>query len=139
MTNPLPASVGDALARLERWVLRRASERSTYVGLGTVALNLGWPGLAAHLTGLGDVAPAVLATIGAGLMTASTSPRPAPATPPQKETDMSIGSELKHVLGIVIGIMIPGASAGTTNLTTTVQNELAKVYGAAAKDMATAL
>jgi len=52
---------------------------------------------------------------------------------------MSIGSELKNVLGIVLGILIPGASTSATNLTTTIQNELAKVYGTAATAMAAQL
>ena len=49
---------------------------------------------------------------------------------------MSLGSTLGHVLGIAIGILIPGADKGTTNLTTSIQQEVARLYGAAAADMA---
>lgn len=49
---------------------------------------------------------------------------------------MSIGSTLKHVLGFIAGILIPGASTTTTNLTHSVQQHLADLYGAAAAKMA---
>ena len=49
---------------------------------------------------------------------------------------MSLGSTLSHVLGVVLGVLIPGASKSTTNLTTEVQNELAAVFGEAAADLA---
>ena len=52
---------------------------------------------------------------------------------------MSIGSTLKHALGIVEGILIPGASAHTTNLVHAVQEELAKLYGEAAAKLAAEL
>lgn len=52
---------------------------------------------------------------------------------------MSIGSTLKHVLGIVAGILIPGASTSTTDLTHSVQQEIADLFGAAAKDLAAKL
>ena len=52
---------------------------------------------------------------------------------------MSVGSTLKHVLGIVAGILIPGASADTTNLTHSIQQKLADLYGEAARKMAEAL
>jgi hypothetical protein len=71
--------------RAGQWALRRASETSTYTGLALFAVNVGWPQLAAHITQLGNVAPMVLASLGAGLMTASTTPHPlalpAPADP----------------------------------------------------------
>lgn len=49
---------------------------------------------------------------------------------------MSIGITLKHVLGIVAGILIPGASRTATDLTHSFQPELADLYGAAAAKMA---
>lgn len=52
---------------------------------------------------------------------------------------MSIGSTLKHVLGIVAGILIPGASRTATDLTHSVQQELADLYGEAAAKMAAEL
>ena len=79
----------------------------------------------------GNVAAAVAALRGSPCPSAQSAPI---AT--TKENDMSIGSELRSVLGIVLGILIPGTSASTTNLTTTIQNEIAKVYGEAATAMA---
>ena len=52
---------------------------------------------------------------------------------------MSIGSTLKKVLGFVAGILIPGASADTTDLTAAIQQELADAFGKAATDMAAKL
>jgi hypothetical protein len=52
---------------------------------------------------------------------------------------MSVGSTLKHVLGIIAGILIPGASKDAANLTQSVQQEMANLYGAAARDMAAEL
>ncbi|WP_242140887.1 hypothetical protein [Sphingomonas sp. TREG-RG-20F-R18-01] len=52
---------------------------------------------------------------------------------------MSIGSTLKHILGFVAGILIPGASQDTTTLTHSVQQHLADLYGAAAAKMAAEL
>jgi hypothetical protein len=49
---------------------------------------------------------------------------------------MRIGSTLKRVLGFVAGILIPGASAEVTDLTHTVQQEIADALGAAAADLA---
>lgn len=49
---------------------------------------------------------------------------------------MSIGSTLKHVLGFVAGILIPGASEKTTNLTHSIQQHIADLYGPAAAAMA---
>lgn len=49
---------------------------------------------------------------------------------------MSLKSSLLHALGVVAGILIPGASASTTDLTHRVQQELADLYGAAAAKMA---
>ena len=52
---------------------------------------------------------------------------------------MSLGSTLGHALGIVMGILIPGASKSTTNATAAVQQELADVFGEAAADLAAKL
>ena len=52
---------------------------------------------------------------------------------------MSIGSTLKKVLGFVAGILIPGASKDTTDLTAAIQQELADAFGKAATDMAAKL
>jgi hypothetical protein len=52
---------------------------------------------------------------------------------------MSIGSALKKVLGIVVGILIPGASPAVTNLTHTLQQQLADAFGTAAADLAAKL
>jgi hypothetical protein len=49
---------------------------------------------------------------------------------------MSIGSTLKKVLGFVAGILIPGTSEDTTNLTAAIQQELATAFGQAATEMA---
>lgn len=49
---------------------------------------------------------------------------------------MSLKSTLGHVLGLVIGILIPGADAKTVDLTTSIQQEIANLYGQAAADMA---
>lgn len=49
---------------------------------------------------------------------------------------MSIGSTLKKVLGFVAGILIPGASESTTDLTHAIQQELATAFGQAAKELA---
>ena len=49
---------------------------------------------------------------------------------------MSIGSTLKKVLGFVAGILIPGTSADTTNLTAAIQQELADAFGQAATELA---
>ena len=48
---------------------------------------------------------------------------------------MSIGSTLKKVLGFVAGILIPGASESTTDLTHAIQQELATAFGQAAKEL----
>lgn len=42
---------------------------------------------------------------------------------------MSLGSALKKVLGFVAGILIPGASQSTTDLTHAIQQELANAFG----------
>lgn len=44
---------------------------------------------------------------------------------------MHILSAIKHDLGIVEGILIPGASAGTTATTHAIQQQVADFYGAA--------
>jgi hypothetical protein len=49
---------------------------------------------------------------------------------------MSIGSTLTHALGIVLSILIPGTSTKDADLTHVVQQDLAKLYGVAARDMA---
>lgn len=49
---------------------------------------------------------------------------------------MSIGSTLKKVLGFVAGILIPGASAHTADLTHSIQQEVADLYGKLAADLA---
>ena len=65
-----------ALARLAAWALIRAGERSTWIGLGSAAVALGYSTLGKHLTGLGDIVPMILGVGGAGLAAASTSPLP---------------------------------------------------------------
>jgi hypothetical protein len=65
-----------------QWALRRAQEKSTWIRLPTVAVNLGWPGLADYPTGLGDIAPAALSVVGAAFAAASTTPRPAASAAP---------------------------------------------------------
>ena len=52
---------------------------------------------------------------------------------------MSIGSTLKKVLGFVAGILIPGASASTTELTHAIQKEMADAMGKAATALAATL
>ncbi|MDH7640528.1 hypothetical protein [Sphingomonas oryzagri] len=52
---------------------------------------------------------------------------------------MSVASTLKKVLGFVAGILIPGTSEGTTDLTHAIQQELATAFGQAAKDLAAKL
>ncbi len=52
---------------------------------------------------------------------------------------MSLKSTLAHVIGVVAGILIPGVSAGTTNLVHSVQQHLADLYGEAARDLAAQL
>jgi len=52
---------------------------------------------------------------------------------------MSIISALKHDLGIVEGILIPGASASTTNTTHAIQQQIANAYGTAIKTAVTEL
>ncbi len=52
---------------------------------------------------------------------------------------MSLGSTLKHVLGLVEGFLIPGADKGTANLTGAVQQELANAFGEAARELAAKL
>jgi len=52
---------------------------------------------------------------------------------------MNVASTLKKVLGFVAGILIPGASADTTDLTAAIQQELADAFGKAATDMAAKL
>ncbi len=49
---------------------------------------------------------------------------------------MSISSTLKKVLGFVAGILIPGQSEDTTNLTAAIQQELATAFGQAAAELA---
>lgn len=74
--GPLAQRAGVDLARLGRWALRRAGERSTWVGLALVAGAFGKAALADHLTRLGDAVPVLLGAGGAALAAASTSPRP---------------------------------------------------------------
>lgn len=64
----------DALPRLSRWALRRAGERSTWIGLATAAGALGFSHLAPHLEQLGDAVPALLVAAGVGMASASTTP-----------------------------------------------------------------
>ncbi len=52
---------------------------------------------------------------------------------------MSILNAIKHDLGIVEGILIPGASASTTILTHALQQPIADAYGAAIKAAITKL
>lgn len=49
---------------------------------------------------------------------------------------MSLGKDILHVLGVVAGILIPGASKSAANLTHTLQQDVADWGGAAAKDLA---
>lgn len=72
----LARHAGDTATRVGRWSLRRAQERSTWIGLAAIAGALGKSVLADHLTRLGDVVPMLLGAGGAALMAASTSPRP---------------------------------------------------------------
>jgi len=52
---------------------------------------------------------------------------------------MSIGKDILRVLGIIAGIFIPGSSKDATNLTHTIQQEVADWAGVAAKDLASKL
>lgn len=52
---------------------------------------------------------------------------------------MSLKSTFLHAIGAIAGILIPGASASTTQLTHSVQQHLADLYGEAARDMAARL
>lgn len=56
------------------WVARRAKEKSTYVGLATVAAALGHETLGAQIGQVGQIVGVVLGT---GLITATTSAHPA--------------------------------------------------------------
>ena len=58
------------MKKILAWVKRRATERSTYIGLATIAAAVGLPGVAAVIGSVGTSAGAVL---GAGLVAASTS------------------------------------------------------------------
>ncbi|WBO21991.1 hypothetical protein [Sphingomonas abietis] len=49
---------------------------------------------------------------------------------------MSIASTLKKALGFIAGILIPGASASTTDLTHAIQQEIADAFGTAATELA---
>ena len=65
---------------------------------------------------------------------------PAPVVPASpQEHPMSIGSTLEKVLGFIAGILIPGASADTTSLIHSIQQDVADWAGAAAKDLAAKL
>lgn len=145
----IAVTLASAAARLLAWAARRAQERSTIIGLAGMLAALGYSTLGERLTSEADLIAMAAGVLSTALVAASTRPHPPelivvpaslPIIPPTpvitKETTMSIGSELKHILGIVIGILIPGASAAATNLTTTIQNEIAKVYGEAATAMA---
>lgn len=52
---------------------------------------------------------------------------------------MSLGKDIAKVLGIIAGIFIPGANKDATNLTHTIQQDVADWAGAAAKDLAAKL
>lgn len=49
---------------------------------------------------------------------------------------MSLKSTILHVLGTVAGILIPGASANAANMTHSIQQHFADLYGEAAADLA---
>ena len=52
---------------------------------------------------------------------------------------MSIKFALLHAVGVVAGILIPGASSATTDLTHSIQQHIADLYGEAAAKLATEL
>ena len=152
-------SIEVAGLRALAWADRRLQEKSTIVGIVGWLGTIGFASFGGEISAHADTITALAGMLSTALVTTSTKPRqpelplaapvvipsvattatdPAPIAPADtpKEKDMSIGSELKNVLGIVLGILIPGASKATTNLTTTIQNEIAKVYGEAATAMA---
>lgn len=52
---------------------------------------------------------------------------------------MSLGKDIAKVLGIIVGIFIPGTNKDASNLTHTIQQDVADWAGAAAKDLAAKL
>ena len=52
---------------------------------------------------------------------------------------MSLKTTILHVLGSVAGILIPGASANSANMTHSIQQHFADLYGEAAADIAAKL
>lgn len=72
----LAQSARIALARRLPWLERRFREPSTYVGLATIAIDLGFPGLSAKLSMIGKDLPLILAIAGAGVAAATTSQHP---------------------------------------------------------------
>lgn len=61
-----------AAKRAGAWALRRAQERSTWIGLSMVAAAAGKSVLADHLTSAGDLVPMILGVGGAAIASAST-------------------------------------------------------------------
>lgn len=70
------APVQAALSRLASWALRRARERSTWIGLAGATTALGYSALGRHLTGIADFLPMILGSGGLAIATATTSPHP---------------------------------------------------------------
>jgi hypothetical protein len=56
--------------KILKWAGRRATEKSTYVGLATIATVLGVPGVAAQIGQIGQIVGLI---VGAGAMAATTS------------------------------------------------------------------
>jgi hypothetical protein len=59
-----------ALKKVGRWLGRRLREKSTYIGLTTVAVAIGAP--ASVISGIGQVGQIAAVIFGSGLMAAST-------------------------------------------------------------------
>lgn len=62
-----------SLKKIAKWAGRRLTERSTYIGLATVATALGAPQLGLHIGEAGQIVTLILGT---GLVAATTSAHP---------------------------------------------------------------
>lgn len=126
VAGPMAWSALSKIASRSRWA---PGWRSTMQPLGRTALDM-----------IGAVSPDGPAYFLPILPDSAVAPSPClPVTAPADltmENDMNVGSALKKVLGFVAGILIPGASADTTDLTHEIQQEIANAFGTAAKELA---
>jgi hypothetical protein len=106
----LAQRVGDAFARLGGWLYRRANERSTYTGIGLIALVFDHGKFATQINQIGDAMPLILGAGGVALTAASTSPKPAASNPPAPTVDeivTALAAELPALLKPIEAVILP--------------------------------